>query len=29
MNGWRLEWVEALPPEVYDALVSWLSRPTE
>jgi len=29
MNGWRLEWVRALMPEEYEALVMWLSRPAE
>ena len=29
MNGWRYDWVEQLPPEVYTVLVEWLSRPRE
>jgi hypothetical protein len=25
MNGWRYEWVDALPREVYDVLVETLN----
>jgi hypothetical protein len=26
MNGWRYEWVDALPGHVYDLLVEMLNR---
>ena len=29
MNGWRYEWVDALPRLVYDLLVEDLNRPKE
>ncbi len=24
MNGWRYDWVEALPVGIYDLLIDWL-----
>lgn len=29
MNGWRYEWVDALPVHVYEALVAMLNREHE
>lgn len=26
MNGWRYEWVEELPPEVYDVLIEEVRK---
>lgn len=28
MNGWRLEWVEALMPEELNAVIRFLSKST-
>ena len=29
MNGWKYEWVGALPPEVYEVLIDMLDREAE
>jgi hypothetical protein len=29
MNGWRFDWVDALPQEVYDILIEELQRPAD
>jgi len=29
MHGWKYEWVDELPPEVYEVLVDMLNRDQE
>ena len=29
MNGWRYEWVDELPVDVYELLIEWINEQAE